>query len=99
MKQNLSKILEKIQPALAVLKKYKSFIFFLILAIVCGFLVFKINTLNSKEPEDSAVADKLTKVTRPKINQEDIDKIQQLKDNSEQVKALFNKARSNPFQE
>lgn len=81
------------------LKRYAALIFIVVLFGVYSFLVFRINTLNSQGPNDDDVTAKLQTVRRPKIDQSIVDKIQQLQDNSSEVKALFDKARNNPFQE
>ncbi len=99
MKENLRKISEKFAPVFALLKKYQVIIFIILISLIYGFLFLKINSLNSQEPSDNAVTSKLQSVARPKIDQSAIDKIQQLQDNSSQVKALFNNARRNPFVE
>ncbi len=99
MKENLDKITAKIVPLINKFRRYKTFIFIIGLLTIYGFLVLRINTLNSREPNDDDITAKLKTVSRPKIDQTIVDKIQQLQDNSVQVKSLFNSARNNPFQE
>jgi len=74
-------------------------IFIIALFGIYSFLVFRINALNAQEPSDDDVTAKLKTVQRPKVDQSVIDKIQQLQDNSVDVKSLFNHARDNPFEE
>ncbi len=99
MKDKLDILSAKIMPLIDKFRRYKTFIFLIVLLIIYGFLVIRINTLNNKEPSDTDVTTKLQTVSRPKIDQSIVDKIQQLQDNSVQVKSLFNSARNNPFQE
>ncbi len=99
MKDKLNKLLEKILPWINRVRKYKMFIFFIVLLLLYGFLVFRINTLSNKEPSDDSVTAKLQTVSRPHIDESVIEKIQLLRDNSVKVKTLFNQARQNPFQE
>jgi len=66
---------------------------------VYSFIVFRINSLITAEPTDEQIIEKLQTVQRPKIDQVSIDKINQLSDNSVEVKAIFKEARQNPFQE
>lgn len=80
-------------------KKYAVLIFIITVTLIYSFLVFRINTLNRQEPSEDQVTEKLLTVKRPKIDQEDITRIQQLQDNSVEVQALFKAARENPFQE
>lgn len=81
------------------LKKYVGFMFVILLICIYGFLVFRINTLTSREPDEEALTEKLKSLRLPKIDQAELDKIEQLEDNSEEVQALFNHARENPFSE
>jgi len=99
MKESLDKLTSKIAPFLTKLSRYKLFCFFIVLLALYGFLVFRINTLNNKTPSDDAITAKLQTVSRPRIDQSVKDKVQQLQDNSVQVKSLFNASRSNPFHE
>lgn len=78
---------------------YRILLFFVLLAAVYGFLVFRINSLNSAQPTDSSVASKAQSFRNPHIDSETVQKIQQLQDNSVNVQALFDQARQNPFQE
>lgn len=95
----LNDLKEKIMPYVNKLLRYKAIIFFVVLAVVFGYLVFTINSLNNRQPDDNAVNEKYQSVTRPHIDQSVVDKIKQLQDNSVQVKSLFNQARNNPFSE
>ncbi len=99
MKEKLTKLIAKAKPVVSKLRRYKLFIFIIILLLIYSFLVFRINTLSSQEPNDDEVTAKLQTVARPRIDKTAVTKIQQLQDNSVQVKSLFNKARNNPFQE
>lgn len=92
-------IVAKIGPLLDGLKKYLVFIFLLTVLVIYSFLVFHINTLAQQEPDESAVTERLKTVQRPKIDQDALDKIQQLEDQNVQVKTLFQTARDNPFTE
>lgn len=89
----------KIVPFIVGLKKYMVFIFIITVLGLYGYLVFHINTLAQKEPDESAVIERLKTVQRPKIDQDALDKIQQLQAQNIQVQTLFNQARDNPFTE
>ena len=99
MKETIKKIITKILPVVAKLGRYKLFTFSMVLLILYGFLVFRINVLNNKTPSDKSITDKLQTVSRPRIDQSVKDKVQQLQDNSVEVQSLFNSARNNPFHE
>lgn len=89
----------KIIPALLAAKKYLVFIFFIAVLIIYGYLVFHINTLASQEPQEDAVIERLKTVQRPKIDEDALNKIQQLEDQNIEVQTLFQQARDNPFVE
>lgn len=98
-KLNLDQITNKLQAFGQKAFRYLSFVFVLLLLGMYSFLVFRINSLTTAEPSEDAIAEKLQTVQRPKIDQASIDKIQQLQDNSVEVKSLFQAARDNPFHE
>lgn len=89
----------KITPYALKLKKYTKLIFFVCLALVFGFLIASINSYSRLEPSEEAIAEKLTKVQRPKIDESALNKIQQLEDQNIEVQTLFKQARDNPFSE
>ena len=88
------------------LNKLKSFlithgiIIFLVTVItIYGFLVFQINRLSSVEPSEEQLAEQLSILKRPQIDQTSIDKILELRDQNIAVKSLFEEARDNPFKD
>jgi hypothetical protein len=99
MKTQLADLLNKLKPLFGYLKTYAVFIFFLIFLGLLGFLVFRINQYARVEPSEDAIQDKLKAVQRPKVDQAVLDKIQQLQAQNVEVNSLFDKARSNPFNE
>ncbi len=99
MKLLIKSIPDKIMPTLRFLRRYAKFIFLITFLIIYTFLVLRINLLNRQEPSDSAVAEKLKVVQRPKIDQDILNKIQELQDQNVEVQTLFKQARDNPFSE
>lgn len=99
MKFEVKEIPAKIAELLVKLKQYSSFLFVLFVLGAFGFLTVRVRGYVVSEPSDEAVSERLKSLQRPRIDQKSIDKIQQLKDNSVQVKSLFEQARDNPFQE
>ena len=99
MNIDVTKILEQLTKYANMFRRYMAISFFVFLAMVYGFLVFRINSLSSQTPNDSAISAQLKASSSPHIDQSVIDKIQQLQDNSVQVKTLFNNVRKNPFSE
>lgn len=96
---NFKELPAKILPILQKVKRYMPIIFIIFLATTYGFLIFRINALSQAEPSDESVTEVLSTVKRPKVSQTDVDKLQQLQDNSVDVQTLFKHARDNPFQE
>lgn len=74
-----------------------AFVFFLLfLAVIYGFILYRVNTLSTAEPTGTAV----TQANQtPHIDKQVVSQLQDLKDNSVSVQTLFDEARSNPFQE
>ncbi|MBA3758478.1 hypothetical protein H0X10_02510 [Candidatus Saccharibacteria bacterium] len=99
MNLEVKDITAKIVPALSKLKRYLGFIFIIGVLGLYSYLVFHINTLAQQEPDESAITERLKTVQRPKIDQDALDKIEQLEGQNIQVQTLFKQARDNPFAE
>lgn len=96
MKLDLKNLPSQIGESLARLKQYSVILFVLLLAAVYSFLILRVNSLNSIAP---ASTESTPVVAAPHIDQSVVKQLQQLQDNSVSVHALFDQARSNPFQE
>jgi hypothetical protein len=81
------------------LRRYAVLLFFLLIAAVYGFVLYRINTLSSAQPTPDAVTAQLKTAATPHIDQTVVKQVENLQDNSVSVQALFDQARSNPFQE
>ncbi len=99
MKIDIKQLLKKIQPLVALLKRYTVFLYIMIVLIIFGLLVFRIRQYSNIEPSEDAIGEKLKTVQRPKIDKTVLEKIEQLKDQNIQVQSLFDQARNNPFSE
>lgn len=73
--------------------------FVVLILFLSGFLIFEINVLINREPTDEQITQQLEIIKRPKIDQDTINKIEQLEDHNVAVKSLFKHARDNPFQD
>lgn len=96
---NLKSITKIANQARDLLARYATVIFIVFVLSVYSFLVWQIGTLSRVEPTDDQIAEQLKTAPRPKINQETLDKIEQLQDQNVAVRSLFKSARNNPFQE
>lgn len=74
-------------------------IFVVVTACAYGFLVYQINRLTQIEPSAEQVSEKLEAVTRPRIDQNSVDRLNQLEAENIEVKTMFDEARNNPFTE
>jgi len=90
---------QKLARVGAGLRHYIVVIFLLFLLGIYGFLAWRVFTLTSAEPTADEVSAPLKTVNVTPVKQENIQKIEQLQDNSVSVHALFDEARQNPFQE
>lgn len=84
--------------AFAAGRRYAALIFFLLLACVYGFVLLRINAL-SDVPASTSTSSDVTVAPTPHIDQSVVKQLESLQDHSVSVKALFDNARSNPFQE
>ena len=79
------------------MRTYRVFIFFLVVATLYGYIVWRINVFSSTPADSGEVASQQS--AQPHIDQATVDKIKSLQDNSVSVQSLFDSARDNPFQE
>ncbi len=99
MNLDIKNIIAKLEPIVKNAKRYTVFVFILAVVGTYGFLVFRINTLASQEPDEDAVTERLKTVQRPRIDEDALSKIEKLEDQNIQLKTLFQDARDNPFVE
>lgn len=99
MKIILKDFTDRLTALLMKFRRFRILLFIFLVAVVYGFLVFRIGQLSNSEPSATAISEKLKGVKRPKIDQSAIDKIEQLQSTNVEVESLFKQARDNPFQE
>ena len=80
------------------LKRYSLVAFIVLIAVIYGYVVLRINSLRSIEPSPTAVSSQVKAAQIPRVDPTVVKQLESLKDNSVSVKALFDEARSNPFQ-
>ena len=93
------KIADTTSNVVTQLVKYKLLLFVLFIAGVYGFLVLTISSLSSMEPTREQISERSSPIKSAKVDKKIIRQLEQLQDNSVSVKALFDEARDNPFQE
>lgn len=94
--KDLKELTGRLQEILTSLKHYAVLAFILLIAASYGFLVMRINSLQSIPPSTTTSS---PVVVTPHIDPTIVAQLKQLQDNSVCVKALFDQARSNPFQD
>lgn len=80
------------------LRKYGWLALLILMALLYGYVFLKINSFLNTAPSASAISSNLKTSVSPAINTNVVTELNQLQNNSVSVQALFNQARSNPFQ-
>ena len=80
------------------LKRYLWLVFLILIVVIYGYVLLKINGFLSATPSPSTISQNLKASATPVINQNVVNELNNLQNNSVSVQALFNQARSNPFQ-
>lgn len=87
----------QLQDLLKQALRFRLPLFLAMLAIVYGFILWRVSTLSDVPPAPDALSQAIS--ASPHIDQATVDKVKQLQDNSVNVRALFDHARKNPFKE
>ena len=99
MNADLKDIKPLLLKAVRWLRRYYALILFTVVGVLYGFIIFQINHFNRQQPSDTAVSERIKQVKRPSIDKQTAQKLESLEDSSQEVRALFENARQNPFQE
>lgn len=97
-KPNVKQQLQAVIAKSSGLRKYSWLALIVLVALLYGYVIMKVNSFLSATPSSSAVASNLKTSASPVINQNVVNQLNQLQNNSVSVQALFDQARSNPFQ-
>lgn len=99
MKPVKSHLINPLKDLLKKAARYRVVLFGLFLLAVYGYLGFQIFRLTTASPSADSVSGQLTVIQSPRVDTRAVDELKKLQDNSVEVKALFDQARNNPFQE
>lgn len=88
----------KMQIVVRKIRPYRLFIFLAFVGLIYAFLLLQIRSLNNIQPSSDTVTSQVRAARLPHIDQNVVQQLKSLQDNSVSVQALFNQARSNPFQ-
>ncbi len=94
----LTPINKKLTPLYNLLKRDSAIIFLSIVAVVFGYLIWRIGNLAGAEPTKSQIDEKLRTITRARIDPASIKKIEDLRAQNIDIRSYF-VDRNNPFQE
>ena len=89
----------KATAVLAEFRRFSVFLFLGLVAVLYGFVLLRINILNSAQPTDVSVSNQVKAAQVPRIDQTTVKQLESLQSNNVNVQALFNEARSDPFQQ
>jgi hypothetical protein len=96
---NKQSMVEASQKAKGFYSKYKLTIIGVLLITLFGVIFYRINYFSSLKPTATMIQDQLQATTRPRIDQNLVEKLEKLESENIQVQALFKEARDNPFKE
>lgn len=98
IKFNPQSLTQKLAQLGTRLQRYSLISFVIFVVLIYSFVAYRINTLRTTEPTSDQVASQVKAGSVPHIDEAIVKQLQTLQDNSVSVKALFDNARSNPFQ-
>jgi hypothetical protein len=79
------------------LRRYSFVLFVVFVAALYGFVVLRISSLSNTQPSSESVAGQVQAAEVPHIDQQAVQQLNSLRNNSVSVQALFNQTRNNPF--
>lgn len=88
----------QLKPVLTNFIRFRVPIFLAIVAVLYGFLIVRIDTLQHIQPSAAATVPS-SQPAVPHIDPATVSKIEQLQNSSASVQTLFDQARQNPFSE
>lgn len=95
---NLASLTARLGGVFQQLRRFSLLIFISFVVALYGFVLLQINSLGSAEPSSDAVTSQVKAAQVPHIDKAVVQQLNSLQDNSVSVQALFDQARSNPFQ-
>lgn len=98
-KPDLKSLTAKAAPAVAEVRRFSLVLFLIFVALLYGFVLLRVNSLGNAEPSQDSVTSQVQAARVPHIDEKVVNQLESLQNNSVNVQALFNQARSNPFQQ
>ncbi len=81
--------------------KYRKYLWVFVLVffiVVYSYVILSIQSFKNEQPSQSQISSNLKTTSVPVINQNVVNQLESMKNNSVSVTALFNQSRQNPFQ-
>ena len=97
MKIDFTQLTTQLIQRLKFISRYRVLLFIVFVVSLFGFLVLRINQAVNVTPAASSQTT-TAQVATPRIDPKVVQQLQQLQDNNVSVQALFDQARTNPFQ-
>lgn len=94
----IQELLTKLVENAPKLRRYSLVSFIVLVALLYGFLTLRVTSLSNQQPSETEISSQINASQVPHIDKNVVRQLQSLEDNSVSVQALFNQARSNPFQ-
>lgn len=95
---NIRSLPNQLSAYLQRFRRYRFIAFIVFVGILYGMVLVQIGSLSNAEPSADAVQSQIQATRIPPINESVVKQLESLEDNSVSVQALFDQARSNPFQ-
>jgi hypothetical protein len=101
MKQNLdlTAMLHRFSGVFKKIKPYTGLMFFVMLALMYGFIILQINTLSVAPVDTTKVTTEVSSSPTLHVDPNAAKQLESLKSNSTNVQTLFENSRTNPFNE
>jgi hypothetical protein len=91
-------LIDKLLVSLQKLRRYTILAFLVLAAAIYAFIFFRISSLSNAQPTADQVSSQVQASRVLHVDKTVVKQLQSLQDNSVSVKALFDQARTNPFQ-
>ncbi len=98
-KVNVQKTIDQSKDIIRKIYRYKLLIFIVFVAVIYGYSLMRIHSLYNEQPSQNSVAAQNNPLKGSAVDKSVVSQLQALRDNSVNVKTLFDQTRSNPFQE
>lgn len=97
--KSTSQITPIAQRLLDFIKTHAFVICVILFAILAGYILVLTNQLTKANPDQASIDSQLSGVPRPKIDESVVKTIESLEDRNIEIRAIFEEARENPFNE